>query len=168
MLGAIRYQPNETVLHTDQTLLPRTRRAWASWNYQLPLDAEDGVPVTYDMTRLQGLEAPERFLVTLNRSDAIDPARVIRRLRYEHPVFDTDAILAQGLHDRISGVARTQTQNWGGCGKNLIAQMLCGSGSARIGKLGLRGSGFQPRKTRSSDPAQNSRRYQRCSRQFAW
>ena len=74
ILGAIPYQPNEAVLHTDRRLLPRRRRAWASWNYHL-LDEPTGLPtVTYHMNRLQSLAADREFCVTLNRTEAIDPA----------------------------------------------------------------------------------------------
>jgi predicted NAD/FAD-binding protein len=80
LLGAIPYQPNEAVLHTDPSLLPRRRRAWASWNYHL-LDAPPGRPtVTYHMNRLQSLAGPRQWCVTLNRTDAIDPAKIVRRI----------------------------------------------------------------------------------------
>ena len=78
ILGAFPYQPNEAVLHTDRSLLPRRRRAWASWNYHL-LEQPAGRPtVTYHMNRLQSLSADRDFCVTLNRTDRIDPAQVLR------------------------------------------------------------------------------------------
>jgi predicted NAD/FAD-binding protein len=107
LLGSIRYQQNDVVLHTDTSLLPRCRRAWASWNYRIARGPQDRALVTYDMTRLQSLPTRERFLVTLNGSDRIDPSRVLRRFVYYHPVFDADAIAAQKLHAQISGRART-------------------------------------------------------------
>ncbi|MHC4974017.1 MAG: NAD(P)/FAD-dependent oxidoreductase [Planctomycetota bacterium] len=106
ILGALRYQRNEVVLHTDARLLPR-RRAWASWNYHVPRDPQDGVAVTYHMNILQSLQSPEPFLVTLNRSDRIDPDRILRRLVYDHPVFDLAATAAQERWAEISGVDRT-------------------------------------------------------------
>jgi len=106
VLGALRYQRNEVVLHTDARLLPR-RRAWASWNYHVPRDPQEGVAVTYHMNILQSLRSPEPFLLTLNRSDRIDPGRVLRRLVYDHPLYDLAAIAAQERWSEISGVQRT-------------------------------------------------------------
>ena len=104
ILGAIPYQPNETVLHTDTSLMPRRRRAWASWNFHLMHGEPAGrTTVTYDMNRLQQLDAPERFLVTLNRTEAIDPAKVIRKLDYSHPVYTPKGIAAQRRWAEISG-----------------------------------------------------------------
>jgi predicted NAD/FAD-binding protein len=114
VLGALRYQRNEVVLHTDARLLPR-RRAWASWNYHVPRDPQEGVAVTYHMNILQSLRSPEPFLVTLNRTDRIDPDRVLRRLVYDHPVFDLAATAAQERWSEISGVHRTHYSGayWG-------------------------------------------------------
>ena len=107
ILGAFPYQPNEAVLHTDRTLLPRRRRAWASWNYHL-LDQPGRLPtVTYHMNRLQSLQADREFCVTLNRTEAIDPAHVIRRIPYAHPVYTAAGMQAQARHHEISGQRRT-------------------------------------------------------------
>ena len=100
LLGAIPYQPNEAVLHTDRTLLPRRRRAWASWNYHL-LDEPTGKPtVTYHMNRLQSLDAEREFCVTLNHTDAIDPDKVIRTIPYAHPVYTAQGQAAQAAPPR--------------------------------------------------------------------
>jgi len=108
VLGAIRYQANETVLHTDESLLPRRRRAWASWNYDRGPDGNGGrVSVTYNLTTLQRLPTRRQFLVTLNNSDAIAPDRVIQRLSYAHPVFDRAAFRAQARYAEINGQRRT-------------------------------------------------------------
>ena len=107
ILGAIPYQPNETVLHTDASLLPRTRRAWASWNVHLPEQVDDRVTVTYDMNILQNLKAPETVCVTLNRSEAIDPERVILSQTYHHPVYTVETVAAQRRRDEINGINRT-------------------------------------------------------------
>lgn len=107
LLGAVGYQENDVVLHTDHRLLPRSTRAWASWNYRIPRSHQDRVLVTYDMTRLQSIDSPSRFLVTLNGSDRIDPRHVLRRFTYHHPVFDAAAIEAQQRRGEISGLART-------------------------------------------------------------
>lgn len=105
ILGAIRYQPNRAVLHTDVTCLSPNRRAWAAWNY----DAEPGaaVPgVTYDLTMLQRLPGARRYLVSLNMEDRIDPSKVIRTFDYAHPFFDVDAVLAKPRIPEINGVDR--------------------------------------------------------------
>jgi uncharacterized protein len=107
LLGAIPYQPNEAVLHTDARLLPRRRRAWASWNYHLLDEPGDRSTVTYHMNRLQSLRADEQYCVTLNRTEAIDPARIIRTIAYAHPVFTPEGVAAQARVAEISGVDRT-------------------------------------------------------------
>src|SRR4051812_6654150 len=107
LLGAFPYQPNEAVLHTDRSLLPRRRRAWASWNYHLLPEPSGMTTVTYHMNRLQALSADREFCVTLNRSDAIDPEKIVRTVTYAHPVFTTAGARAQARHGEISGVNRT-------------------------------------------------------------
>ncbi|MGI9263499.1 MAG: NAD(P)/FAD-dependent oxidoreductase [Gammaproteobacteria bacterium] len=107
ILGAIPYQYNEAVLHTDVSLMPSQRRAWAAWNYHV-LDRDQGrVSLTYNMNILQGLDSAEQFCVTLNNSDAIDPARIIQRIDYEHPVFTAESVAAQRRHGDINGINRT-------------------------------------------------------------
>jgi uncharacterized protein len=107
VLGAFPYQPNQAVLHTDRSLLPRRRRAWASWNYHL-LDDPGGRPatVTYWMNRLQSLDTDRQYLVTLNRTEAIDPAHVIRTIDYAHPVYTAEGAKAQQRHGEVSGADR--------------------------------------------------------------
>ena len=107
VLGAIRYQPNDTVLHTDARLLPRRRKAWAAWNAHVPRDPSAPCTVSYCMNLLQGIESPEPFVVTLNRSDAIDPARILRRMHYRHPVYDHAMVAAQRRKAEIQGKRRT-------------------------------------------------------------
>jgi predicted NAD/FAD-binding protein len=102
VLGAIPYQMNEAVLHTDTRLLPRSRRAWAAWNYHRLEDPRARVALTYNMNILQGLDAPVPFLVTLNRSDAIDPTKVIKRLVYHHPLFTPAGVAAQARYPEIN------------------------------------------------------------------
>lgn len=107
LLGSIAYQENDVVLHTDVSLMPRRRSAWASWNYRGPRDSGGRVVVSYDMNRLQGIESRHRFLVTLNAAERIAPERVLGRFVYHHPVLDAEAITAQKLHGEISGIGRT-------------------------------------------------------------
>jgi len=103
ILRAIPYQPNEAVLHTDARLLPRRRRAWASWNYHLLEHPVGATTVTYHMNRLQSFTADREFCVTLNRTEAIDPAKILRTISYAHPVFTTAGARAQARHAEISG-----------------------------------------------------------------
>jgi len=107
LLGAIPYHPNEAVLHTDRSLLPRRRRAWASWNYHLDAGAQGRCAVTYHMNRLQALRADRELCVTLNRTAAIDSERIIQTIRYAHPVYTPAGVAAQARHEEISGRNRT-------------------------------------------------------------
>jgi predicted NAD/FAD-binding protein len=107
VLGAIPYQRNEAVLHTDTSLLPRRRSAWSSWNFHLAKEPPRGSTVTYWMNNLQRLRAEREYLLTLNRSEEIDPAKVLRRFEYDHPVYTAAGVAAQARHAEISGVRRT-------------------------------------------------------------
>ena len=107
ILTAFPYQANEAILHTDTSVLPRRRRAWASWNYHVRADDPDRVAVTYDMNILQGIESRHTFLVTLNDDEGIDPAQVIRRIGYHHPVYTTRRDAARARRDEIQGENRT-------------------------------------------------------------
>jgi predicted NAD/FAD-binding protein len=106
ILGAIPYQTNDTVLHTDARLLPRHRRAWAAWNAHVPARDDGACTVSYCMNLLQSIESPEPFVVTLNRSAAIDPAKVLARMQYQHPVYTRASVAAQGRRGEINGVDR--------------------------------------------------------------
>jgi len=108
ILGAMAYQNNDVVLHTDSSVLPDNRRAWAAWNYFIPTHSTEPVSVTYNMNILQNFrDAPETFCVTLNRSRDIDPSKVIKRFEYAHPVFTLDAVAAQERYDEIGNHNRT-------------------------------------------------------------
>ena len=107
VLGAIRYQSNDTVLHTDARLLPRNRKAWAAWNAHVPRDPSAPCTVSYCMNLLQDVPSPAPFVVTLNRSEAIDPARILRRMHYRHPVYDQAMVAAQARKAEIQGHRRT-------------------------------------------------------------
>ena len=102
VLGAIPYQLNEAVLHTDERLLPRRRRAWAAWNYFVPYDHRGHVAVSYNMNILQGLDAEETYVVTLNDDTRIDPAKVIRRIQYHHPVYTLESVNAQARQRELN------------------------------------------------------------------
>ena len=107
VLGAIRYQDNDTVLHTDARLLPRRRAAWAAWNAYVPAEPGSTCTVSYCMNLLQSLHSLEPFVVTLNRTEAIDPSKVLARMRYRHPVHDHASVAAQAVRNRINGLQRT-------------------------------------------------------------
>ena len=106
VLGAMPYQENEAVLHTDTSLLPHVRRAWAAWNYQVPAQPSGRVALTYNMNMLQHLSGPDTFCVTLNRTDQIAPGRILRRMTYHHPLFTPQAVAAQ-RRQRELNTART-------------------------------------------------------------
>jgi predicted NAD/FAD-binding protein len=102
VLGAIRYQSNEAILHTDVNLMPRRRRAWAAWNYHIPEDPSRHVAVTYNMNILQSLDAREQYCVTLNNDRHIEPGRIIERMQYEHPVYSQATVAAQARQDELN------------------------------------------------------------------
>jgi predicted NAD/FAD-binding protein len=107
VLGAFPYQRNEAVLHTDPSVLPRRRRAWAAWNYHIRADRRDAAAITYNMNILQTLRAPHTFCVTLNDDEGISPAAVIDRFVYEHPVYTAGRVAAQARHRELINVNRT-------------------------------------------------------------
>ncbi|MDG1938240.1 MAG: FAD-dependent oxidoreductase [Pseudomonadales bacterium] len=114
ILGAIPYQDNEVVLHTDVSRLPANHRAWACWNYRLTdvVDVngdEQGTlsRLTYDMNLLQGIESPETFCVSLNQTDTIAPETILGRYNYSHPVFTLSGMEAQSSWETLAGQNRT-------------------------------------------------------------
>jgi predicted NAD/FAD-binding protein len=151
VLGAIPYSVNETVLHTDTGLLPSTRAAYSSWNYLLPSCTRRSTPpspptprprpdgsadravVTYAMNQLHHLDAPVEYLVTMNAADRIDPAAVIDRMRYEHPVYTLESVAARS---RLAELATDRTafagayHGWGfhedGCASGVAAAAAFG------------------------------------------
>ena len=107
ILGSIPYQKNNILLHTDSSVLPRRKLAWASWNYQLDSDPNSPVILTYNMNILQTLEANKTFCVTLNDSDSVDKNSILKKITYHHPLFTVNAIEAQKRKSEISGVNNT-------------------------------------------------------------
>lgn len=107
VLGAIPYQQNEAVLHTDISLMPRRRRAWAAWNYHLPRAQGGRAAVTYNMNILQSLPVAEQYLVTLNSSELIAEDKVIKRLRYDHPMFSRESVAAQARQAELNAGNRS-------------------------------------------------------------
>jgi len=106
-LSAIEYQENEAVLHTDRSLLPIRKKAWASWNYHIPTDARSNVALTYNMNILQGLKTDNTYCVTLNYTDQIDEGKILKTIQYDHPIFTPKSIIAQENHRLIDGTSRT-------------------------------------------------------------
>lgn len=106
VLGAIPYQSNDVVLHTDTQMLPRREKTWSSWNYTLGRSNERAV-VTYNMNILQGIDAPQTFCVTLNDTAAINPHKILGQFSYDHPVFSLEGMAAQARWDEINGVNNT-------------------------------------------------------------
>jgi predicted NAD/FAD-binding protein len=106
LLSALPYQASEAVLHTDDSLLPRRRVARAAWNAHV-LGPGQPVAVTYNMNILQGLVSRHTFCVTLNRTQDIAPAKILRRMVYRHPLFTPAGVAAQRRHREINGSLRT-------------------------------------------------------------
>ena len=117
VLGAIPYQRNEAVVHTDRSILPRRRLAWASWNYYRAADSGRGASVTYNLNILQHLKSPEPICVTLNPLRPLDSGRVVRRLSFAHPVFSAEAFAAQGRMAELNSAGnRFYCGAWAGWG----------------------------------------------------
>ncbi len=107
VLSALPYQRNTAVLHTDVSLLPRSRRAWASWNVRLTGDAKAPTVTTYNLNLLQGIRSNKTYCVTLNADAEIAPRHVLRTMQYDHPVFTTRRDAAQARHDELVNANRT-------------------------------------------------------------
>ena len=109
LLGAIRFQANRAVLHTDTRVMPQRRLAWAAWNYQRTQDDSESARVClhYWLNRLQPLPFKQDVIVSLNPASPIDPAAILGSYDYDHPVFDLPAIAAQNQLPRLQGQQRT-------------------------------------------------------------
>lgn len=114
LLGAFKYQANTATLHTDASVLPRTPKARAAWNYQLARDDLGRiVPAThYHMNALQGVSDRENYFVSINRPEDIDPAKVIKTIPYEHPLFSLAATEAQPKLPGLNAAARGATETY--------------------------------------------------------
>ena len=107
ILSLLPYQPNDAVLHYDDSILPTRRTAWSSWNYLLDKNPEDPVALTYNMNILQSLNASKTFCVTLNSTELINKNKIIKNLNYEHPLFTIEGVNAQKRKREISGQNNT-------------------------------------------------------------
>jgi len=136
VLGAIGYTSNPAVLHTDRSVLPASPRAQASWNYALPsCDATpDDVHLSYNMNRLQGLDVPETYVVTLNGEAALHPSQVLDRMDYEHPLFTTGSVAAQRRLPELNDATVAFAGAYHGWG---FHEDGCRSGVAAAASLGV-------------------------------
>ena len=107
VLGALPYQANEAVLHSDTSLMPRARRAWASWNYHMQGGMHEPVAVSYCMNILQSLDFRHNFIVTLNAKAEIDREKIIAEILYHHPLFTREGVSCQDEQDKLNGRRRT-------------------------------------------------------------
>ena len=107
ILSAMPYSENSVVLHTDISLLPKRKKAWASWNYQLSADRDKPASVTYNMNILQSLNSEHTFCVTLNQRESIAPDKILREFTYHHPIFSLESIGAQQQRKQICGQRHT-------------------------------------------------------------
>ena len=107
ILKALPYQLNEALLHTDEFVLPKRKKAWSSWNYNLDQGLDEPMAMTYNMNILQSLKSSETYCVTLNNSELVDDKKIIKTLSYEHPQFTPKGINAQKRKHEISGVQNT-------------------------------------------------------------
>ncbi len=107
ILAAMPYKANSVILHTDTAMLPKRKKAWASWNYQLSDNREAEASVTYNMNILQGISAEHTFCVTLNQKQAITPSKILREFTYHHPVFSLKSCQAQQQRHLICGKNNT-------------------------------------------------------------
>ncbi len=114
LLGEFQYQPNTATLHTDASVMPRTKLAWSAWNYSLARDAAGRVqPMTiYWMNRLQGVSDRENYFVSINRPEAIDPACILKSIAYEHPLFTLNAVQSQAEIPRLNETAAGNTETY--------------------------------------------------------
>jgi predicted NAD/FAD-binding protein len=109
-LSEFHYQPNVVTLHTDMSVMPRTRRAWSSWNYEIACDPAGRIScgTHYWMNSLQSVSDRENYIVSVNRSEAIDPKSVLKTVHYEHPLFTLGALRAQEDLPALNRVSPTQ------------------------------------------------------------
>jgi predicted NAD/FAD-binding protein len=114
LLSEFHYQPNVATLHTDASVMPRTKLAWSAWNYEINHDPAGAVSTAthYWMNKLQGVSDRENYFVTINRPESIDPARVLRRIDYEHPLFSLGAVRAQTEIPALNATARDTTHTY--------------------------------------------------------
>ena len=107
ILGKIKYQKNNALIHTDESILPKRKKAWASWNYLIGNEQDNEVTLTYNMNILQSLNSEKTYCVTINNNQNIDKNKIIKEIVYHHPLFTTDTIKAQSNKNLINGKFNT-------------------------------------------------------------
>jgi predicted NAD/FAD-binding protein len=114
LLREFRFQANVATLHTDSSIMPRTRRAWSSWNYEINRDVRGALSSAthYWMNSLQGVSDRENYFVSINRPEAVNPAKVLRRINYEHPLFNLGAMRAQENIPALNAMADGTTETY--------------------------------------------------------
>ncbi|MEJ8652306.1 FAD-dependent oxidoreductase [Streptomyces sp. MS1.AVA.3] len=137
VLSAFSYSRNTTLLHSDSSLLPRAHGARASWNYLMAscTTPADKVQVTYHMNRLQRLNTPEDYLVTLNATDRVATHRVLARMVYEHPLYTPESVAAQHCLPQLSTAVTAFAGAYHGWG---FHEDGCRSGVQAAAALGVR------------------------------
>ena len=143
LLSRFPYSVNTSVLHTDESVLPRSRRAWASWNYRIAGDRASRPIVTYNMSTLQHIRSKHTFCVTLNGVDRIVPEKVIAKFRYSHPLFTTQRAAAQRRHDDL--IRRRRTSYCGAYWRNGFHEDGVVSALAVCQKYGIPGWEDEPK-----------------------
>lgn len=114
LLREFQYQPNTATLHTDASVMPRTKLAWSAWNYSIARDAAGRIePMTiYWMNKLQGVSDRENYFVSINRPDRVDPRKILRTIAYEHPLFTLGAVRAQQEIPALNTAATGTTETY--------------------------------------------------------
>jgi predicted NAD/FAD-binding protein len=114
LLAEFRYQANMATLHTDESVMPRTRRAWSAWNYALCGNTSGGLEpmTTYWMNKLQGVSDRQNYFVSINRPESIAPGQVLRTIAYEHPLFTLGAVRAQTDIPQLNATAAGSTETY--------------------------------------------------------
>ncbi|MEO6005590.1 MAG: FAD-dependent oxidoreductase [Opitutus sp.] len=114
LLGEFHFQANTATVHTDTNVMPRARLAWSSWNYEINRESsgELSAATHYWMNSLQGVSERENYFVTINRAEAIDPKKVLRRINYDHPLFSLGAVRAQAQIPALNAGARGSTETY--------------------------------------------------------
>jgi predicted NAD/FAD-binding protein/DUF1365 family protein len=134
LLGAMPYSANVAQLHTDDAVMPRHRKAWASWN-QWDRPGQGAVTVTYDMTRLMSLPCPDgvRYFVTLGAVEVIDPAKVVAKREYAHPIYNPASVAAQRRLPEIDSDRLVFAGAWHGWGFHEDGARSGAAAAARLG-----------------------------------
>jgi len=135
ILGAIPYRENSVILHTDERMLPKSKRAWSAWNYHLGNRSDEPATLSYNMNILQGLKTDDTFVVSLNAQEKINEAKIVGEYRYAHPVFSLESSIAQQRWQEINGIENT----WfcGAYWRNGFHEDGCYSGIRVAGGLGV-------------------------------